>query len=600
MFRLIFAAALVAAAASPGAAAASAEDDALIGFWAHETTIPNGPQGDLVIQGAAAQWRAMIGAAEAVFDGRGSELRFSFATGGAFRGRLNKRGAIEGFWIQPAFEGERSFATPTALAASGPDLWRGIVRPLPDTIRLYLKIYRNAAGKLVGAFRNPEYNSNGGASLFDVVRNSDAVRFQVKADGSPEIAIDARLRGPDRLEMEWPDSGQSIVFARRAAEGAVGFFPRPPGELRYVYRAPASANDGWITARAREVGMDEGALERLVQRLIDLDPAVRAAPLVHSVLVARRGRLVLDEYFFGFDRETPHDTRSAAKTFSSVMLGALMREGTKITPESKIVDLMAGLGPFANPDARKARITLAHLMTHSAGLACDDNEDASPGNEATLWRQKREPNWWKYTLDLPMAFEPGAHYAYCSANINLVGGALTTRGTWLPALFDRTVARPLQFERYHWLLSPSGEGYLGGGAYLRPRDLLKLGQTYLNGGAWNGQRIVDRAWVEQSTTPRIEISPATTGVKEEEFGNRFIKASDGFVADGYAWHRANILSGSRVYRSYNASGNGGQLLFVVPELQLAVVLTGGNYRQGGIWNRWRDEIVGGEVIAAIR
>ena len=84
-------------------------------------------------------------------------------------------------------------------------------------------------------------------------------------------------------------------------------------------------------------------------------------------------------------------------------------------------------------------------------------------------------------------------YAYCSANINLVGGALTaaTR-TWLPEFFERTVARPLQFGRYHWNLMPNGEGYLGGGAFLRPRDLLKVGQAYLDGGVWHGRRIVDR------------------------------------------------------------------------------------------------------------
>ena len=83
------------------------------------------------------------------------------------------------------------------------------------------------------------------------------------------------------------------------------------------------------------------------------------------------------------------------------------------------------MGPFANPDPRKAQITLAHLMTHSAGLACNDNDDDSPGNEGTMQGQTRQPDWWRYTLDLPQAHDPGSRYAYCSANINLVGGALT-------------------------------------------------------------------------------------------------------------------------------------------------------------------------------
>ena len=79
-----------------------------------------------------------------------------------------------------------------------------------------------------------------------------------------------------------------------------------------------------------------------------------------------------------------------------------------------------------------------------------------------------------------MVHEPGRRYAYCSASINLVGGALATAtSTWLPALFDRTVARPLQFSRYYWNVDRRGEGYLGGGAYVRPRDLLKLGPDNL-------------------------------------------------------------------------------------------------------------------------
>ena len=273
-----------------------------------------------------------------------------------------------------------------------------------------------------------------------------------------------------------------------------------------------------------------------------------------------------------------------------------MMEGTKVGPETKVYDLLAERGPFANPDPRKSRITLAHLMTHSAGFACNDNDAASPGNEDTMQTQSRQPDWWKYTLDLPMAHEPGQRYAYCSANMNLMGAALTTATrTWLPELFERTVARPLQFGLYHWNLMPTDEGYLGGGSWLRPRDLLKVGQAYLDGGVWRGRRIVDASWVTRSTAPHIHISPATTGLSAEEFQNSYIEGDD-----GYAWHLGAVRSGERTYRDYAASGNGGQLLIVVPELDLVVVFTGGNFRQGGIWLRWKDEIVGGEIIPAIQ
>jgi len=314
-----------------------------------------------------------------------------------------------------------------------------------------------------------------------------------------------------------------------------------------------------------------------------------------SILIAHNGKLVLEEYFYGFDREKPHDIRSAGKSFSSIMLGSLMRQGSSIEPNSSAYKLLAPLGPFANADPRKAKITLGHLLTHNSGLACDDNDDDSPGNENTMQAQNAQPNWWKHTLDLPLAHDPGTRYAYCSASINLVGAALTLSSkTWLPELFDRTIAKPLQFGRYYWNLMPNGEGYLGGGAYMRPRDLLKVGQMYLNGGIWNGRRIVDPDWVKNSTAPHAKISPETTGLSKDDFGNFY-----GEGEDGYAWHLSTLKSGERTYDAYAATGNGGQQIVVVPAADLVVVFTGGNYGQGGIWNRWRSEIIPREILPAI-
>jgi CubicO group peptidase (beta-lactamase class C family) len=304
---------------------------------------------------------------------------------------------------------------------------------------------------------------------------------------------------------------------------------------------------------------------------------------------------VLEEYFHGFGRDTPHDIRSAGKTFASLLLGAAMQQGAPIAPDTRIIDLLRVRGPFANFDPRKADITLAHLMTHTSGLACNDNDDASPGGEGAMQSQSEQPDWQRYALDLPMAHDPGARYAYCTAGINLVGGALNAAtGEHIPDLFDRLVARPLQFGTYHWNLMPNGEGYLGGGVYMRPRDLLKIGQLYLDGGVWNGRRVISRSWVSQSTAPHVEINEATTGMDAETFANVAIRG-----ADGYAWHRYGVRVGGRTIETYEANGNGGQFLIVAPEYDLVVVITGGNYGQGGIWNRWRDEIVGAGVVAAL-
>jgi CubicO group peptidase (beta-lactamase class C family) len=586
---------------------ATASDDPLLGIWASESVFRPGELGELVVRQSGMAWVATLRGAEVRAERSGDSVRLTFAKEvGRFRGRLAEGGrSIAGFWLQPsAVSAERPspvgsrqpFATPLVLLRSKAGEWRGTVRQLEQRFTLFLKVYRDSAGRLLGAIRNHDFNSNGGATLYRVAPQGDSVVLTAPIDGPPQVRHVAVFAGPSAgFRLFWPDAGEVLRLGRATPSQAAGFSRLPPDAPSYGYRAPPATGDGWATARAREVGFDEDSLTRLIRRIAAADPAVRAPPLMHSLLVARRGKLVLEEYFFGFTRDTPHDMRSAGKTFASVLLGAAMRRGARLAPESRVYQVMAPLGPFANPDPRKAGITLAHLLTHTAGLACDDNNDASPGNEGTLQSQRGQPDWWKYTLDLPMAHEPGVRYAYCSANINLVGGALTVgTGTWLPELFDRWVARPLEFGPYHWNLTPNDQGYFGGGSFLRPRDLLKVGQAYLDGGVWRGRRIVDSSWTAVSTAPRIHISPASTGLSAEAFGEFY-----GGGNDAYAWHLGRVESGDRVYRTYAATGNGGQVLIVVPELRLVVVFTGANYGQGGIWGRWGQQIVGNQIIPAL-
>ena len=248
-------------------------------------------------------------------------------------------------------------------------------------------------------------------------RNGNAVTFLRKVPDGPDVRHDAVLEGsPRRLKIRWPDVG-ALELTPRAPNEAVGAFARPPGEPAYVYRRPVDIGDGWTTANARDTGMDENALAQTVRGVIGADPKVRRPSLIHSMLVAHRGKFVLEEYFYGHGRDTPHDMRSAGKTFSSVMLGAAMLRGVKISPQTRIYEVMGDLGPFANPDPRKQQITLAHLMTHTSGLDCDDYNDKSLGNENTMTTQRQQPDWWKYTLDLAQMHDPGKRYASIARQI---------------------------------------------------------------------------------------------------------------------------------------------------------------------------------------
>ena len=578
----------------------SQQTDPLIGIWASETMFPS-IRGQLSVTRDAMGWRAQISSSEKRFQPNGDSVRFSLPGNlGQFRGAFTPdRRAIRGFWIQfggttvepgPQDPGGLAypFASPLTLRLTQRDTWRGEVVPLEDRFSLYLSIWRRSDSVLVGVFRNPELNQRGGWSRFRVTTSGDSVILTAPPDtSSPHVRHAAKFDSARKqLTIWWPQIGRQLVLTPRAPEQAVGFFPRVPRGLKYNYTRPSSESDGWTTARASAAGFDESQLERLVQRISDTLPTLGPAPFIHSLLVARKGKLVLEEYFFGWDRERMHETRSVGKTFASVMLGAAMMQGTRVGPETPIAQLLTRQAPFANGDPRKQSITLAHLMTHSSGLACDDNEDDSPGNEDTMQRQTRQLDWWKYTLDLPMAHDPGSHYAYCSGGSNLVGaGVAVATKTWLPEFFDRTIARPLQFGRYYYNLTPTLEGYTAGGVFMRPRDLLKIGQTYLDGGVWNGKRIVPKSWVDLSTRKHFEWPYQSENV------------SAGM--DGYAWHLNTLKSGGRTYSEYEANGNGGQLLMVIPDLDLVVVFTAGNYQNGGVWGRFRDDLVPNAIIPAI-
>ena len=349
----------------------------------------------------------------------------------------------------------------------------------------------------------------------------------------------------------------------------------------YVYRPPIAERDGWRTGTLSGVGLDPTRIYALVQKILDTDPWPQTSPLIQGLLIARHGRLVLEEYFYGFGRERPHDLRSAGKTFASVLAGIAIDHGAKFGPRTPVYSLFPEYASFANSDPRKEGMTVEHLMTMTSGFDCDENgKDAAPGNEDKMQSQTAQPDWYKFMLDLPLVAAPGDSFAYCSGAVNLIGGIVrNATHTWLPASLRSLSRAASAVPRVPLNLTPTGDGYLGGGTHLRLRDELKIGQVYLDGGLWNGKRIVSKAWVQASTAPHPMNARGT---------------------DGYDWHLNDIPLGGHVFREYDASGNGGQMMMVVPELDLVVMFAGGNYNNFGVWRHFRDELLPQYILAAVK
>lgn len=562
----------------PSRAADGVAGSELVGLWGSETTLGPQVRGELLLQRQGDAWSMRVGGFEVHGVSSGDTLVLALPGGqGMLRARLLARATpasapsaattqvMDAFWVQPAGDGAPAYAVPLRLVRAGNGSWRATLAPLDARFPLYLMVTRGADGSLGATFRNPAANWPGRAGAYGVVLDGDQVTF-----------LDPRTRQP-RYRQPYDsaagritfDFGSPIVLTRRLPEQAVGFFPRSPSVPPYAYRMPMDLGDGWRAASAGSLGVDAAALQSIVQGLVRVDPLNDSLPRVHSLLVARRGRLVLDEYFHGTAADQLHDLRSASKTITSVMVGAAMHGGARLDASTTVLD-----------GAGNAPITVGHLLSHTAGLACDDDDDTSPGNEDTMQQQSAEPDWYRFTRALPRLHPPGTTYSYCSGGINLVGQVIADAAhRWLPDFFDRAVARPLGISHFAMNLMPTGQAYAGGGLQLRPRDLLKVGQLYLDGGVWNGTRVVSADWVARSTARHADRADGST--------------------DGYGWHRHVLRVGGRDYQSYEAGGNGGQFVVVVPDLALVVATTAGSYGQYAAWRRIREELVTA-VMAAVR
>ncbi|MEA2174365.1 MAG: hypothetical protein QOD00_1957 [Blastocatellia bacterium] len=162
--------------------------NSLDGIWSSETAYGPALRGELIVRREGASWRATLSSAEAGFNVTGDSVRFAFpGNQGQFRGTLAEKGdVITGFWLQPegavmALSTAQRFATPLVLRRAGRGVWRGTVRSLDNRFTLYLKIFQDADGALIGAFRNPDQNSRGGTTQFRVSREGNSVVFSARS-----------------------------------------------------------------------------------------------------------------------------------------------------------------------------------------------------------------------------------------------------------------------------------------------------------------------------------------------------------------------------------------------------------------------------------
>jgi CubicO group peptidase (beta-lactamase class C family) len=318
-----------------------------------------------------------------------------------------------------------------------------------------------------------------------------------------------------------------------------------------------------------------------------MEALIRSGELkkITSVLIARGGKLAYEAYFEG-DAETLRDTRSCTKSITGMLAGIAIEDGRIPGVGAPALSYLAGRA-YQSPDPRKAALTVEDLLTMSSILECDDWNEYSRGNEERMYLVE---DWIQFALDLPVrgfqrgrepARQPhGRSFSYCTAGVMLLGEVLR-QSTGQPAdeLANARLFGPLGIATSEWVYSPLGLPMTGGGLRLRSRDLLKLAQLYASGGEWGGRRVVRQRWVEDSMKPHARID------EKSEYGYLL-------------WLRSFGPKGSERRVAY-MSGNGGNKVVIVPELDLVAVLTSTNYNTRGMHDL-TDRLLGEYVIPASR
>ena len=561
--------------------AASADD--LEGLWKAKLRFGPDARGPLIIQRTARGWSADFLGRILPVRADGSELSFELTSGeGSFRGRAPERGSnITGQWTAPNSRVHGfKYAGPVVLKADGPNRWRGDVTPRDDDFTLYLMVQKRADGTLGAFMRNPDRNIGVFYNVDHITREGQTVRLVGSRMGTKEQGVllsgtyDA---GNEVLSIAFPERGGTYDFKRDDENS--GFYPRGRNPGRYVYRPPPARDDGWPVGTLDDADIDRAGIEKFIQMIIDTPMDSIRAPMIEGILVARHGKLVVEEYFHNEHRDKQHETRSAAKSMTATIVGAAMQAGAPLDLSTPVYKAMnAGAFP-ADLEPQKRAMTLEHLLTMRAGFFCDDSNDDAPGNEDAMLEQKEEPDFYRYSLRVPQATPPGGKPVYCSMMPNLAIGVVNrTTGEPVLDLFDRLIASPMKIATYAWPLDPAGHPYGGGGARFLPRDFMKMGQLMLNGGTWQGRRILGRDFVQRASSPLHDFES---------------------VQYGYLWWNMTYPYKDRTLRAFFAGGNGGQVLMVIPDLDLVIAAYGANYSQR-VGFQVQEKLVPNFILPAVR
>jgi len=360
------------------------------------------------------------------------------------------------------------------------------------------------------------------------------------------------------------------------------------------YRIPTIIGDGWTTANADAVGVDS-------KRLAALTQSIRSWPElgVHAILIERRGKLIYEEYFDGFDErwglplgrvsmklDVKHDLRSVTKSVVSALFGVAIAEGNIPSLDQPVVKWFPEYPELDTPERR--RVTLAHVLSMTSGFEWNESVPYNdPRNDEIRMTRDREPL--RYALSRSFAHNPGEEFNY-NGGLTQVLAAVLERATKV-SIEDYARVKlfePLGITDVEWVGELAGMPAAASGLRMRPRDAAKVGSLYLNAGKWNGKQVIPASWIDLSTRRHFKFRPRTGWDAGGEFGY------------SYFWWYSCYPSARGLIEARTAVGNGQQRMFVLRGLDMVVTIFAGRYNDFTTGATLGARILREQVLPAVR
>jgi CubicO group peptidase (beta-lactamase class C family) len=332
------------------------------------------------------------------------------------------------------------------------------------------------------------------------------------------------------------------------------FIPYPPGpdgSIKYTYQQPEYHNDQLQTASIFDFVVDPKAFYKVIERIIK-----QKFGRLESFLVIKDQKLILEEYFYGYDRTQLHNIHSCTKSITSLLLGISLDRHKKLNVDQPLFNFFPQYNSIKTSD--KDQITLKHVLTMTAGFGeGEDSEDPVPDDVI------------QNILSRPMESNPGEKFRYDNECTNLLGGIIhTLEKKQADEFAEEVLFNKLCISEYYWE-KENGVLHCHSDLHMKSRDMAKIGLLVLNKGYWNGEQIVPEEWIDISTQPHV--------------------AETEFFDYGYQWwYRSKrntpwwenpVLGGKEENDMFHARGYGGQYIMIIEDMNMVIVVTASDYNE---------------------